>query len=296
VDTWRIAVLAALLLNLMLGARTSNAQRAALEPLALPSFAIFELSSDTVPPDVERKYKASELAGVRLALEKQRAEAIQSTTDRTVRATARDNRLFFFVVPITFYASRHLFAKESWTSEEVREAHQLAAFIAWIAAKPGLVIEKSDQTGIRSGLVMLRNWFAGVCRDNKTLPAMLLLTDDLFYGGEAIDAARVPQLASVKTIAIPDTQASFVVLSDGSKPEPLIIGVVNADGSARWLKRYSAAPLASIANATSHENGIKKIDGHGYVCWLLASSNFGTEASRIYLDESLNLRFYYLSW
>lgn len=180
--------------------------------------------------------------------------------------------------------------------EEVTEGRQLAAFIAWIAGKPELMIEKTDQRAFRSSLVKLRNWFAGVCRDNKTLPAMLFLTDDLFYGGEEINLARVSQLTPVTTIAIPERQASFVVFTDGSQPEPLILGVVDSDGRPRWLRRYSAAPLGAIASATSHENGIKKLDGHGYVCWLLASWRFGTAASRIYLDESLNLRFYYLSW
>lgn len=274
----------------------ASTQGSLSERLALPSFAIFDLSPDTVPPDLERKYQARELAGMRSEMEKQRAEAIRSTTDATVRATAKDNRLFYYVVPITFYASRHLFAKEAWTAEEVTEGQQLAAFIAWIAGKPELLIENPERTAFRAGLVALRNWFAVLCRDNKTLPAMLLLTDDLFYGGESIDVARVSQLTRVQTISIPDTQASFVVLSDGSKPEPLILGVVNADGRARWLRRYSAAPLGAIAGATSHESGIKKLDGHGYVCWLRASWGFGTEASRIYLDESLNLRFYYLSW
>jgi hypothetical protein len=276
-------------------ARTSNAQ-SPLAPLALPSFAIFDLSPDTVPPDLERKYKARELAGMRSAMEKQRADTIRSTTDETVRATAKDNRVFYFVVPITFYASRHLFAKETWTAEDVTEGQQLAAFTAWIAGKPELMIEKTGQSAFRSGLVELRNWFVAVCRDNKTLPAMLFLTDDLFYGGKEIDVARVSQLTPVKTIAIPDTQASFVVFTDGLPPEPLIIGVVNSDGRPRWLRRYSAAPLGAIASATTHENGIKKLDGHGYVCWLLASWRFGTAPSRVYLDESLNLRFYYLSW
>jgi hypothetical protein len=280
----------------ILAPTTIDAQSPALDPLALPSFAIFELSAETVPYDLEQKYRARELAGMRAALEKQRAETIQSTTDETVKTRARDNRLFYFMVPITFYASRHLFAKETWTDEELREGQQLAAFIAWIAGKPELTIANTERAAFRAGLVKLRNWFVAVCRDNKTLPAMLLLTDDLFYGGQDIDIARVTQLTPVQTMAIPDTQASFVLLTDGAKPEPLIIGVINADGSARWLKRYSGAPLGAITSATAHEYGIKKLDGHGYVCWVRASWDFGTESSRIYLDESLNLRFYYLSW
>jgi hypothetical protein len=275
---------------------TINAQNPAVERLALPSFSIFELSPSTVPVDLERKYQAGELAGLRASLEKQRAEAIASTTDTAVKARAKDNRLFYYVVPITFYASRHLFEKESWTATEVREGQRLAAFLAWIAANPKLEIESTDPAAFRAALARLRNWFATMCRDNKTLPLMLSLTDDLFLGGQDIDVARVSGLTVVNRTPIPDTGASFVVLSDGAKPEPLILGVVNADGKARWLKRYSAAPLGAIARVAAHENGIKKLDEHGYVCWLRASLEFGTNASRIYLDQSLNLRFYYLSW
>lgn len=288
---------AAFLLFLGIAAQTTiEAQRPAREPLALPSFSIFELSPSTVSPDLERKYKAGELAGMRTMLEKNRAEAIQSTTDETVKARAKDNRLFYYLVPITFYASRHLFEKETWSAEELREGQQLAAFVAWIAANPKLAIDSTGPTAFRSGLARLSNWFAMMCRNNKTLPLMLSLTDDLFFGGEDIDVARVASLTVLTRTQIPDTDASFVLLSDGAKPEPMIIGVVNANGKARWLKRYSAAPFGTIASATAHENGIKKLDGHGYVCWLLASWGFGTEASRIYLDQSLNLRFYYLSW
>jgi hypothetical protein len=266
------------------------------QPLALPSFSIFELSPETVPADVERKYKATELAALRAMLETSRAETIQSTTDQTVRARANDNRLFYYIVPITFYASRHLFEKDEWTAEEVREGQQLAAFIAWLAADSKLTIDRTDRDAYRSGLVRLRNWFATLCRDNKTLPAMMFLADDLFFGGEDIDVARFAALNPVATFRIPDREANFVVLGDSAKPEPLIIGVVNADGTPRWLKRYSAVPLGAIMNAKPHEYGIRKLEGHGYVCWLVAILDFGTEASRIYLDESLNLRFYYLSW
>lgn len=232
---------------------------------------------------------------MRATLEKNRAEAIQSTTDETVKARAKDNRLFYYVIPITFYASRYLFEKGAWTPEEVREGQQLGAFIAWIASNPALAIERTEPTAFRAGLVRLSNWFAMMCRNDKTLPLMLSLTDDLFLGGEAIDVSGAASLTVVARAPIPGSDASFVVLSDGARPEPLVIGVLNSDGKARWLKRYTAAPLGAIAGVAPHENGVKKLDEHGYVCWLRANLEFGTTASRVYLDRSLNLRFYYIS-
>lgn len=274
---------------------TIHGQSAPLEPLALPSFSIFDFSPEKTPAALEQMYQAGNLAGILSGFDKVKATA-SASDDEAVRARAQGYKITYFVLPIVFYASRHLFSKEDWTAEELKEGQQLSAYIAQIAQTPDLTIESTEPRSFRRGLVRLRNWFVALSHDNKTLPALMFSSDDLFYGGEDIDIVRFPELKLVESTPIQDQRASFVILTDGKKPEPMIIGVQNSDGKVRWLKRFSGQSAGEIADVMMGEDGITKLDGYGYICRLLASWTYGTEGSRVYLDESLNLRFYYVSW
>ena len=46
-----------------------------------------------------------------------------------------------------------------------------------------------------------------------------------------------------KAVVLAATKRSkFVLLTDGSTPEPMVIGILNEDESVGWLKRFSNAP------------------------------------------------------
>src|SRR5262249_9251221 len=137
----------------------------------------------------------------------------------------------FWLIPLAIYKSRALFAKESWTLEEIAQGQRLGAFFARLTDKPELRIEKSDQKSFGEGLLRLRDWFASLCRENSTLASMIYTLDDGPFFGEEVDANEYSKMKLVESAPIPNKRASFVLMTDLSKPEPMIIGVLGEDKS-----------------------------------------------------------------
>ena len=244
--------------------------------LQLPSFAIFGLPGESA--GVEKPVTAKELEKFVAGVEKNRAR----------KGVIREPN-YYALIPIIFYRARNLFAKEPWTKEEIKQGQAISAFFARIFAKPELKIEKADPESFRNGLKTLSNWFVSLCQDNRTLGLMIYTEDRGPFFGEDVDAGRMSELRLLGAIEIPDQEASFVVMKDQGQPEPIIIGVVNADTSVRWLKRFSGLPTGRVTSATLVQRTIFQLQGHGYVCRLMADWSYGFDPSVIYLDDALNL-------
>jgi len=253
--------------------------------LQLPSMAIFGLPSSGETTNLERPISSKELEKFIAGIEKAR-----------VSKGGTKSLNYYWVIPMIFYRARNLFAKASWTKEELKQGQEISGFFAKIFAKPDLKIDKTDPQSFKNGLSLLRNWFVSLCQDNKTLGLMIYTTDDGPFFGEDVAADRISGMRLLESIQIPDQQASFVLLTDRRQPEPIIIGVINDDTSVRWLKRYSGAPKGKITSATVVQRTISQVQGYGYGCRLMADWSYGFEPSTIYLDDSLNLRFYFISW
>lgn len=253
--------------------------------LQLPSLAIFGLPALGATTNLEKPINAKELEKFIAGIDKARAgKGVAKTTN------------YYWVIPMVFSRARNLFAKATWTKEEIKQGQEISDFFARIFAKPELKIDRTDPESFKNGLSALRNWFVSLCQDNKILGLMIYTTDDGPFFGETVAAERISGMRLLGSIQIPDQQASFVLLTDRSQPEPIIIGVINDDQSVRWLKRYSGAPAGRISSATVVERTISPVQGYGYGCRLMADWSYGFEPSTIYLDDSLNLRFYFISW
>src|SRR5262249_13876517 len=158
----------------------------------------------------------------------------------------------------------HLFAKESWSAEEMRQGHQASRFFARLFAKPELAFEATDQPSFRRGLIRLRDWFESLCRDNKSLAKMIFtLNAGPFFGGE-VNANDYQKMTIVGSIPIADKRARFVLLSDGDQSDSMIIGVVNEDNSARWLKRHDDRRDKS-GRLDFKERTAHPVPGYGFV-------------------------------
>jgi hypothetical protein len=263
----------------------SSEKRTKASSLELPSLSIFGWSPATVSKDVDTPFSAIELEQFLTEVEKDEAKNKSAKHDRT-----------YWIIPMIFYKSRTLFSQETWTVEEIEQGHQISDFFARLTHKPELRIDKADQQSFREGLVKLRDWFRSMCQDNKTLSSMIFTLDDgPFFGGN-IDTTQYPKMKLVASAVIPGKQASFVLMTDEGKPDPMIIGVLNEDKSVRWLKRFSNAPNGRIAEAQLEKPTLYKVEGYGYVVALMTDGSSGRERSHVYLDELLDLRFYYVSW
>jgi hypothetical protein len=259
-----------------------------LDDLRLPSFSIFGLSSSETS-SLAKPITSRELAKIIAEVEKGRAgksEAQQVT--------------YNYFIPIVLYRSRSLFSKSSWTKEDIKIGQEVGNFLARLVKNSELRIAGTDQESFRKGLARLRGWFVALCQDDRTLASMIFTLDSGPFFGEEVDANRIADMKVVESVRIPDQQASFVLMTDRSQDEPrderMIIGVVGDDRSVRWLKRFSAAPKGVIRSATFVRRTIFTVEGYGYVCELMADWTGGMQPSRLYLDESLNLRFYYVRW
>ena len=258
--------------------------------LELPSFSIFGLSENI--PGIDKPIDAKDLEKFMAQVEKAR-----SSQGRVRTAN------YYWIVPMVFYRARHLFAKNSWTIAEIKQGRDISLFFARLAGredlkigKPEVKIERLDQESFRQGLVRLRNWFVALCQDNRTLSAMIYTSNDGPFFGAEVDTGRVADMRVIESIPLPDQDARFILLKDRGQMEPIVFGIINADNSVRWLRRLSAAPKGRITSAAFVERTIHKLEGYGYICALMTEWNGGMERGSVYVDDALNLRFYFLSW
>jgi hypothetical protein len=254
------------------------------ESLQLPSFAIFGLPSSEENASIDKQVNAKELNKFIAGVEKARAS----------KGAVREPN-YYSIVPTVFYRARNLFAKQTWTKEEIKQGMVISAFFAKLFAKPELKIEQIDPQSFRKGLQTLRNWFVALCSDNRTLGLMIYTEDQGPFFGEAIDASRFSEFKLLESAPLGDHGARFVVMKETHQLEPIIIGVVNADDAVLWLRRFSGAPKGHITSAIFVKREINQLGSDGYICRLMIDGSFGFQPSSIYLDSSFNLRFYFVS-
>lgn len=261
-----------------------RSNRVSVQSLELPPFSIFALPLSDNPDEMQSGLDQSELE----------AFLAQAKGDRLKSSFAEHH--YLWIVPMVFYKSRGLFTKRSWASEELKQGQLISSFLARLADRPELTISRLDQDTFRRGLVRLRDWFVSLCQDNQTLAAMIFTLDSgPFFGSEG-DSLRLTEMKLIGSVRIPGQRARFVLVTDGKQPEPMIVGVVNEDESVRWLVRLSGLRQGRLVTAPLRNDIARKVEGYGWTLDLMAERLSRNIRCRIYLDESLNLRFYYLSW
>ena len=280
----RIGLLLALMTSTPLAARAQTQAE-----LALPSLSIFGFP---LPPSAENKkfdspFSAQELESFLVEVDRVRP-------DQTTTGTQRKKSAAYFIVPFVFYRSRHLFKPQIWTQSDIEEGQLISHFFARLVERPELEIKATDQESFGRGLQQLRDWFVALTQNNETLSEMVITFDDGPYQGEKVDEKKFLQWKRLASATIPGSKSKFVLMTDDQKPEPMIIGVMNADNSLLWARRYSDKPAGrgNLDNATLRRQTATKVEGYGYKLVMSMSG----EASVVYLDEKLKLRFYYVSW
>jgi len=257
------------------------------ETLDLPPFSIFKSSKVWRLMNTSSSINAGEIDKLISKLKD------NSENMKQIEVTTRSS---FQLVPLLLFRARNLFSERRWTNEEIEQGRKLSEFFALLAHKPELRIEKRDQSSFREGLLRIRNWFATLCEDNQILGMMILTTDDGPFFGKEINGELVSRLIKLDSVSIPGRAADLVLMADKTQVETVIIGVVKHDGAPIWLKRFSGAPRGEIKGASLVREDIIRLEGYGYRCGLIADWTYGNEYSHIYIDESLKLRFYFISW
>jgi hypothetical protein len=261
---------------------THTSQDASLE---LPSFSIFGLEQPMDAQNNKQSFGPTDLNRFLADLDK-----------ITANIRPGQEKSQYFIVPIVFYRIRHLFLKEEiWTDEEIEQGRRASKFFARLSNNPDLIIEASDQNSFRNGLAVLQNWFSALCRDNKTLAMMIPTFDDGPFEGVDVDVKDLSRMKLIGSAPFYGKQASFVLLTDESQQQPIIIGVQNEDKSIRWLKRFCNPPNR-ITRAVLDNHAIYRVKEYDYAVILMTTGSSGTEHSHVYLDEDLKLRFYFVSW
>jgi hypothetical protein len=262
---------------------TSSEKRAPENSLELPPFSIFGILPDVPTAKFEEPLKAEEL------------EKLLTQMKRLPSTSPKAKRSYYPIIPILIYSRQKLFLKTSWSQEEIEQGQLLGNFLSQLVDKPELKIEGADQQSFKQGLLRLKNWYASLYDDNQTLGLLIFTLDDGPFFGGPVETEKFSSMKLVDSEPIQGSDARFVLLSDENQQEPMIIGVLNKDNSIRWLKRFSNPP-GRISKAALQKPGVHKIEKVGYIINLMTSGSSGEEHSRVYLDESLNLRFYFVSW
>ena len=251
-----------------------------LESLRLPSFSIFGIEQDQIE-DAKLNSQMPEAEMEKL---------LQAATEKSrglPREIAKPDPISF-VIPIVMFRSRRLFAQSSWSTQDIAEGQRISRFFARLTAKPELEIFSSKPAVFRDGLVNLRNWYADLCNRNSTLSKMMFTFDDGPYFGFPLPRERYSSLELIKAKKIPGRNEKFALFTDGKTAEPIFIGVLAPNGALKWAARFNKNSSVTINGAYLSDQFSETIDGYGFVCRV--------NQCRIYLDENLNLRFYFVSW
>jgi hypothetical protein len=259
--------------------------------LALPSFSIFGLSPDRGQKEIEKPYTPKELESFLAEVEKQ-----SSNSGGTNNPSVKKREKPYWIIPFVLYRSKHLFAKDAWTDDEIKEGQKISSFFARLVKRPDLQIEAVEQQSFREGLLELKTWFVTLCQDNKMLASMIFTLDDGPFYGQSVRKSQIVKMKKVASVQIPGKQFKLVLMKEQKATEPVVIGLLNQNNSFVWAKRYSGKPVGTITSATLSKGGVEKLEGYGYKCGLIADWTYGSEYSHLYLDEQLNLRFYFVSW
>ena len=253
-----------------------------IESLRLPSFSIFGFD-EIDDPKLNAQMPEEELQKLLIAYRK--LGKTRASYDQTNGADAS------FAIPLVMFRSRRLFTQSSWSTQDIEEGQRISRFFARLVDRPELEIHSSNNAAFRDGLVHIRNWYANLCRQNTTLAAMIFTFDDGPYYGFALPQKRFSSLRVLQTMKIPGREEKFALMTDGKTAEPFFIGVLTQGGAIRWATRFSKSSGGIIDYAELGSGSCDIIQNYGYQCYAFAG-----EVSSIYLDENLNLRFYFVSW
>ena len=121
----------------------------------------------------------------------------------------------------------------------------------------------------------------------------------LEYGpffGQEVDTNNLPETKVVGSVKIPGQAAKFVLMTYARETEPIMIGVINPDKTLRWVKSLTTDRQARVVEVVVQDSTAVRLEGYGYVLSLTEVLNSQKGRYLLYLDESLNLRFYFLYW
>ena len=255
-----------------------------LESLRLPSFSIFGWDKFKDEPKLNVPYSEKELQELMDAFKRPRAFNGAPNSDSRQKY---DNR-FLPAVALVMFRSRRLFAQSSWSTPDMEEGRRISRFFARLMNRPELEIHSSNPGPFRDGLVNIRKWYADLCNRNSTLGEMFFTIDTGPNYGFPLPRERYSSLELIESKKIPGRNEQFALFTDGKTSEPIFIGVLAPNGALKWAARFNKNSGMTINGAYLSDQFSETIDGYGFVCRV--------NQCRIYLDENLNLRFYFVSW
>ncbi|MBA7628676.1 hypothetical protein ES703_36171 [subsurface metagenome] len=258
--------------------------------LKLPSFSIFQASRMWPVLEPEEPLDLQKLSGI--------SEGIISVTKGVEESMDMEpmRDMKYFIIPLIFYKTRHLYSKTEWSPEEVKLGSNVSSFLADYVQNPNLRITGSNQHSFREGLEKLANWFSSLCKDNEILASMIFTFDDGPFYGADVSIVNLVDLESVDSIVLPRTNNRLFLKRIEGKNEPMIISLADSNNEIVWQKILTASPRGKIRSAKFFEKPVVEIEEYGHKVRLLVDWDYGKECCHMYLDESGNMRFYFVSW
>jgi len=263
----------------------------ALESLHLPSFAIFGFDRFKDEPKLNTPVPAEELEKILAARRMNDSDVPRFEKKLRSSPNTSTSRRASFIIPVVFYRSRHLFEQTSWSAQDMQEGRRLSRFFARLANRPDLEVFAKHPAAFRDGLINLRNWYASLLNHNGTLAQMVQFLDDGPYFGWPLPHSRIRELKLLQTMALPGRQERLALFTDNRKPEPMLLGVIDAKRRIQWARRLSQHPQSTIGDVEFHSPSAERVEVYGFVCHIHAG-----EGASVYLDKNLNLRFYFVTW
>lgn len=206
----------------------------------------------------------------------------------------------YSMLPYVFYGIRHLYAKETWSEEEVRLGKVVGGLFAGMTGNKNLAFHETDPESFRAGLVKMTKWFEALCEDNRVLANMINTMDDGPFYGEDADHVDLIGAEEVGAAELLSEDGKLMLYRTGSDNNPMVLQHVNKDGKVVWQKRLTSSSggidSASFATKKSDNKSFTTLGGMGYKIHMYVDWAFGYEYCHLYLDGKCRLRFYYLGW
>lgn len=293
VTSWILAGILFVLFSCTAFGQTSEiGAKDAEQSMSLPSFSIFKASRmwKTIGPNEPLNLEELE-STVEILLR----NLDVSTGAEGVQTPRKEPRYWF--LPIVLYKSRELFDKNSWTVEEIQRGAKISSFIARAFEEPDLEITDLEQKSFRAGLLKIKNWFIEICKDDQKLASMIFTFDFGPFLGRKLNLSDLRNLELVHSVEFPEREARIELMRDSSLKEPMFLTIRDKNGKPLSAVGISGVPVGFIKNVEfSKKQIVRELQDFGYKISLYATWGYGIEYMHLYLDQSLKVRFYYVSW
>lgn len=201
-------------------------------------------------------------------------------------------RMLASLIPLVFLRLEPLWARATWSVDDVADARTAAEILARFPEPPAAVFAPGKDAENHAALVELVRWFRERVREPEWYAAMLFTLDDGPFVGLPHETSEL--LPATSTIVL-DERTTLALCRVEREHEPWVLQARRA-GKPLWTRVLSAAPDESVSEASFLQRHPERVGPYGWQVNLLVTWAQGSQHAEVFLEPDGALLFYFLSW